>query len=72
MQFQQGSFRAVMVGDPSSLVGSGGLFGGIGGVVVVHVLMNLSMPFLFHSHHMGFLLSMKSKVKAVQRKKNKI
>jgi hypothetical protein len=31
MQFQQGSFRAAMVGDPSSSVGSGGLFGGIGG-----------------------------------------
>ena len=31
MQFQQGSFRAAMACDPSSPVGSGGLFGGIGG-----------------------------------------
>jgi hypothetical protein len=31
MQFQQGSFRAAMAGDPSSLARSGGLFGGIGG-----------------------------------------
>jgi hypothetical protein len=31
MQFQEESFRAAMAGDPSSPVGSGGLFGGIGG-----------------------------------------
>jgi hypothetical protein len=31
MQFQQGSFRVAMAGDPSSPAGSGGLFRGIGG-----------------------------------------
>jgi hypothetical protein len=34
-------------------------------MVVVHVLMILGLPFLFQSHHMEFLLSVKSTVRRI-------